>query len=86
MKTLTPEQDNINQVVKDVKYLIATGCNDETVQARIENFMKEVSEQEKRKAFEAGENYANDCRCGKCDYCTEVKDKDAPNCEEYLRL
>ncbi len=53
MKTLTPEQDNINQVVKDVKYLIATGCNDETIQARIENYISLVSEQEKRKAFEA---------------------------------
>ena len=37
-------EDNIEQVVKDVKYLIATDCNDETIQARIENFIKERDE------------------------------------------
>ncbi|MDN6310549.1 MAG: hypothetical protein L0J60_07750 [Psychroflexus sp.] len=34
-------EDNIKQVVKDVRYLIATDCNNETIQARIENYIKE---------------------------------------------
>lgn len=34
-------EDSIKQVVKDVKYLVATDCSDETIQARIENFIKE---------------------------------------------
>lgn len=33
--------DNIKQVVKDVRFLIATNCCDETIQARIENFINE---------------------------------------------
>ena len=34
----TSEEDNIKQVVKDVKYLISTDCCDETIQARIEGY------------------------------------------------
>lgn len=33
--------DNIKQVVKDIRFLIATNCCDETIQARIENFINE---------------------------------------------
>ena len=33
--------DNIKQVVKDVRFLIATNCCDETIQSRIENFINE---------------------------------------------
>jgi len=33
--------DNIKQVVKDVRFLIATDCCDETIQSRIENFINE---------------------------------------------
>lgn len=33
--------DNIKQVVKDVRFLIATGCRNETIQSRIENFINE---------------------------------------------
>ena len=40
---------------------------------------REVAE----KAFEAGENYNNDCRCGICDYCMETKDKGEPCFTEY---
>jgi hypothetical protein len=33
--------DNIKQVVKDVRFLIATDCCDKTIQSRIENFINE---------------------------------------------
>lgn len=33
--------DNIKQVVKDIRFLIATNCCDEIIQARIENFINE---------------------------------------------
>jgi hypothetical protein len=33
--------DNIKQVVKDIRFLIATDCRDETLQSRIENFINE---------------------------------------------
>lgn len=33
--------DNIKQVVKDIRFLITTNCCDETIQARIENFINE---------------------------------------------
>ena len=36
--------DNIKQVVKDVRFLIATDCCDETIQSRIENFINERDE------------------------------------------
>lgn len=37
-------EDNIKQLVKDIRYLIATDCNNETIQARIENYIKERDE------------------------------------------
>ena len=37
-------EDNIKQVVKDIRYLIATDCNNETIQERIENYIKERDE------------------------------------------
>ena len=42
----TDEQDNINQVVKDIRYLIGTDCNDETIQARINNYIQDLSKPE----------------------------------------
>ena len=33
--------DNIKRVVKDIRYLIATDCCDETIEARIENYIAE---------------------------------------------
>jgi len=33
--------DNIKQVVKDVRFLIATDCCDETIQSRIKNYINE---------------------------------------------
>ena len=41
MSEQTPEYDNSRQVVDDLKYLIATGCSDKTLKARIYNFAKE---------------------------------------------
>jgi len=37
--------DNIKQVVKDIRFLIATDCCDETIQARIENFINDTQSQ-----------------------------------------
>lgn len=34
--------DNIKQVVKDIRFLIATDCCDKTIQARIENFINDA--------------------------------------------
>lgn len=36
--------ENIQQVVKDIRYLISTDCCDETIQQRILNFMDENTE------------------------------------------
>lgn len=33
--------DSIKRVVKDIRFLIATDCCDETIQARIENYITE---------------------------------------------
>lgn len=38
-----------------------------------------------RSAFEAGEENANECRCGKCDYCIDIKSEDAPDFEKWYR-
>lgn len=43
-------------------------------------------EAELRAAFEAGEAYANECTCGKCDYCLDIKYSPAPDCETWLSL
>lgn len=37
-----------------------------------------------KEAFEAGEEYWNECHCGKCDYCIDVKQSDAPNFERWF--
>jgi len=36
-----------------------------------------------KSAFEAGENFNNECHCGECSYCIDVKDEDAPNFEDW---
>jgi hypothetical protein len=38
---MTKDIDNIKRVVTDIRYLIATDCCDETIQARIENYITE---------------------------------------------
>lgn len=53
--------DNIKQVVKDVRFLIATNCCDETIQSRIENFINE-HEQALLQPLVIG----SVCRCKKC--------------------
>lgn len=35
-------------------------------------------------AFEAGVNYNNDCHCGKCGYCLDVKTEDEPNFKTWV--
>jgi hypothetical protein len=32
-----------------------------------------------KQAFKAGEAYNNECHCGKCDYCLDVKTEPAPD-------
>lgn len=43
-KKLNKMEDNIKQVVKDVRFLIDRKCCDETIQARITNFINERDE------------------------------------------
>tara|TARA_R110000764_G_scaffold235897_1_gene330665 strand:- start:346 stop:561 length:216 start_codon:yes stop_codon:yes gene_type:complete len=38
---MTKDIDNIKRVVADIRYLIATDCCNETIQARIENYITE---------------------------------------------
>jgi len=37
-----------------------------------------------KKAFEAGETYTEDCKCGECHYCTETKDRDEPDFDDWF--
>ena len=58
--------DNIKQVVKDVRFLIATDCCDETIQSRIENFINE-REQALRIQDVVGQSEQLVCDCGSKD-------------------
>ena len=57
--------DNIKQVVKDVRFLIATDCCDETIQSRIENFINE-REQALRIHDVVGRSEQLVCDCKNC--------------------
>ncbi len=35
-------------------------------------------------AFEAGQAFENECHCGTCDYCLDVKTEDAPDFEKWV--
>ena len=37
-----------------------------------------------KKAFKAGETYTEDCKCGECHYCTETKDRDEPDFDDWF--
>ena len=37
------------------------------------------------KAFEAGSRYANECFCGKCDYCLTSREPKALNFDEWYK-
>lgn len=39
---MTKDVDNIKRVIGDIRFLIATGCCDETIQARIEGYISEA--------------------------------------------
>lgn len=36
-------------------------------------------------AFCAGEEFANECKCGECHYCTEIKVEDALDFEDWIK-
>lgn len=36
-------------------------------------------------AFEAGQDYENECHCGKCDYCLDIKTEDATDFETWVK-
>ena len=38
-----------------------------------------------RHAFCAGEEFANECKCGECHYCTEIKVEDALDFEDWIK-
>lgn len=38
-----------------------------------------------KRAFEAGQAFENQCNCGKCDYCIEVKEHDEPDFENWYK-
>lgn len=56
--------DNIKQVVKDIRFLIATDCCNETIQKRIENFIDE-REQDLRIHDVSESDHWNCEKCGK---------------------
>ena len=90
MSEQTPEYDNSRQVVDDLKYLIATGCSDKTLKARIDNFAKEhalsVAQEavEEEKAWTMyDECYAVDHVCDSILYRIKAKQRGLMNHEQW---
>lgn len=59
---------------------------DEQTTAHISALQKEVEELRLLlpKAFQAGEEWANECNCGECDYC-QTKSESAPKFDRWLQ-
>jgi len=93
---MTPEEKKIEEAAKliaeyfvghsydyiDIENTIEHITNNEAIKEYWQKGM--YSEEDLRKAFEAGELYTNDCKCGECHYCTEIKDGDEPDFDEWF--